>query len=150
MKLSEIVKSFNFQREFAQQLIQEVLNLAKKYPNFIYNPTRKGYCVYNGPAKDIDEKIVGPECKGCIFGQALQNMGWNDLDEMKSPSSIEGLLRIHGGIKYMEDLNQNPDDPSRKMISELGNVQINQDEGKSWSQAASNILKYFKNQENSQ
>lgn len=53
----------------AEQLKEEVIRLGSEYPNAVYG-TGTGLCFYNqGKASD------GPEAEGCIFGQAIRNLG---------------------------------------------------------------------------
>jgi len=76
-----------------KELIEEKLKeLAAEQPDFIYNPSSAGRCNYNGPATtrvSLDLQ-VGPDCEGCIFGQAFQRLGIpkNELNTMASIDSI--------------------------------------------------------------
>lgn len=61
----------------AIELVTEIMRLAKKYPNAVYTPPKKGSngCSYfEGVVND------GPQQCGCIFGQAVRNLQ-PDLEE---------------------------------------------------------------------
>jgi len=127
MKLSEIIAKYSSQDEFLSALKSEVIKLGTENPDFIYNPGNLGLCSYNGPAYRTNntdwlnpiKKTVGPECKGCIFGQALQNMGWNPEEELIG--SISTVLRNHEFHYTKLDVFQE--------------IQNDQDKGLSWGEA---------------
>ncbi len=127
MKLSEVIAKYSSQNEFLDALKSEVIKLGTENPDFIYNPGNLGICSYNGPAYRIEvdwsntpiKKTVGPECKGCIFGQALQNMGWDDEEEMVG--SISTILLNHG-FHYTK-------------LNVFQEIQNDQDRGHSWGKA---------------
>ena len=122
MKLDEIVKKYPTPDDFTKAVEEQLLLLAKEHPDFKYNTS--GYtvtCRYDGPAT-IGGEIVGPECKGCIFGQALQNLGWDDKAEMRSGATIDGLV-------YWLD--------NQQQLMKWRSIQNEQDTGKTWSEAVS-------------
>lgn len=55
-------------------LINEVLRLARENPDYVY-PSGGGTCRYSSSGL-VNGVPVDPDCKGCIFGQAFQNLGW--------------------------------------------------------------------------
>jgi hypothetical protein len=124
MNLQQIASQFPSCDDFVKALIQEVIKLGKEKPDFKYTNSAASVCFYNGPAKVYNNstqeyEITGPECKGCIFGQALQNMGWDDEKEMKLRVDIEDLLYSC----VSEEL---------KVPEQLLLVQRTQDVGPSW------------------
>jgi len=134
MKLSEVIAKYSSEDEFISALKTEVIKLGTENPDFIYNPGFKGtYCSYTGPSYDenwSDESgwvktSIGPECKGCIFGQAMQNMGWNSSDE-KLAGPITYVLKCQG-IEVSK-------------VQMLLEVKKNQDSGASWGEAIKRLL----------
>lgn len=131
MNLNEIIEKYETTDEFVETLKQEVIKLGTENSNFIYNPNNAGRCFYNGPAAKIsvdgNKTIVGPECKGCIFGQALQNMGWTDEHELSDTVSLRAILH------------------NRNIYSETGTllsiVQCRQDSGNSWGASIRPLIK---------
>lgn len=108
----------------------EVKNLAKSNPNFRYvypeHVDEMCKCSYNGPAiKPGSNEIVGPECEGCIFGQALQNLGWSNPVELTSIWQISTLIDdtdwIHPLTSTFSKLQQRQDGGNRwgDVISEV-------------------------------
>ncbi len=135
MKLSEVIAKYSSQDEFISVLKSEVIKLGTENSDFIYNPGFIGSCSYSGPAYrfefddelcDYVQIVVGPECKGCIFGQAMQNMGWDNEEEMPYFGSISTVLLNHG----FHD----------KEIRVFQEVQSNQDSGASWGEAIKQLL----------
>ena len=97
-----------------EQVETELRRLAAAQPDFVYNDTgRTVKCSY------IHGIIEGPENKGCIFGQALQNLGV-PAEELREPDPIRPLWN---------DLN------SEKCPLSWGSVQSEQDHGASWGEA---------------
>lgn len=86
----------------------ELRRLAKANPNFRYSTQCGVYCKYNGPAMKINKQQAGPDCKGCVFGQALQNLGWDDEDELDLSVPIhvliEGCPRSWADIQKYQDI----------------------------------------------
>jgi hypothetical protein len=126
MNLKEVIGKHSSVNEFADSLNAEVIKLGTENPDFIYNTAYRkldAQCYYNGSAKSKSNVniILGPECKGCIFGQALQNMGWDDDYEMKSDKTISALLADFGETSFN--------------FYYLNPVQMNQDAGQSWGEA---------------
>ena len=127
MNLKEVVAKFDSELEFVKQLAVEVVKLGDENPDFIYNTSgRISGCHYNGPAtlktgNSSTPIQAGPDCSGCIFGQALQNMGWDHDYEMKSTKTISGLIYDFGKTSFDFDY--------------LNRVQMRQDEGQSWGEA---------------
>jgi hypothetical protein len=97
---------------FVKAVNNELRKLADENPQFVYNPNGVGRCQYNGPARDVSDAMVGPDCKGCIFGQALQRLGWDDSEEMGVFQPINELI---------------PECPSY-----WNGIQQDQDRGKTW------------------
>ncbi len=139
MKLSEIVAKFDSELEFVKQLAVEVVKLGTENPDFQYNTSeRLAACHYNGPATiktgtSSTPIQAGPDCKGCIFGQALQNMGWDDEGEMNSGHSISEILCT----EYVDVLTSQ----THKWIVSFKDTQIDQDNGASWGKAIERISK---------
>ena len=131
MKLQEIVNKFASNRDFLLAVKAEVVKLGKERPDFQYNPFKMIVsCSYKGSCYCVDEKLdeelKGPDCKGCIFGEALQNMGWSDPTEMSSVNQIQYLFEKTCGIH-----------PSETVAMDFDSVQSAQDNGKTWGEAIS-------------
>jgi hypothetical protein len=133
MKLSELIAKYSSEDEFLSVLKTEVIKLGTENPDFIYNLKNGGrYCSYSGPSYNETwsdklgfEKVqIGPECKGCIFGQAFQNMGWNSEEEMAGP--IIYVLKNRG--------------IDRQKLNILQEIQSKQDFGASWGEAIKPLL----------
>ena len=123
---------------FLDALKQELIKLGTENPNFIYNPGGKGSCYYDGPARlQLGNVIVGPECKGCIIGQALQNMGWNDDYEFNAAFNVSWLLRGSGITSFIKDEDSNS---FNEYMLLLRRVQASQDDGKSWGESIKPLL----------
>lgn len=97
-----------------KQIDAELRKLMKEKPDFVYSPKGSGRCFYNqGPAGEPDR------CDGCIFGQALQNLGV-PKSQLTSDACIRDFaidfLTEGEAPKYWEQ------------------VQIHQDEGMPWGE----------------
>jgi len=96
MRLREIRECFKTNQDFIGAVNSALREIAEKNPDFIYRP--KGVftgCNYNRGSGD------GPECSGCLFGQAFQMLGW-------SKGGIDSSRRIialcnHYDIPYQEN-----------------------------------------------
>ena len=97
-----------------EQVNTELRRLAKETPNFIYNPSGNGFCHYTKGHKD------GPECNGCIFGQALQNLGVPKTEFPTQQTPIYNLWQNLTGTKPPES---------------WSDVQSAQDKGGTWGEA---------------
>jgi hypothetical protein len=131
MKLIDICNKFNSKLEFLEALKQEVIKLGTSNPDFVYNPNREGFCTYYGPAKNKIGSIVGPKCNGCIFGQALQNMGCNNYDELGMSLRIDTYLNtliLNYEIKYQD------------LLEKFRRTQACQDLGGSWKKSISELI----------
>ena len=109
-----------------EQVKAEVIKLGQEQPDFIYNPAYDPLefsisCFYTEGAKD------GPECNGCIFGQALQNLGV-PLEKLETTQTIEFLLSDLGIAVTTEESHH------------LRKVQEQQDTGKTWGEAIKPLL----------
>lgn len=128
MKLNEIIDKYSTPDDFIKAVEEQLLLLAKEQPDFRYNTTGLTVnCRYNAGAVILnfnsDElKPAGPDCKGCIFGQALQNLGWDDARELSTSSTIDFLLPVSVN-------------PHRTLM--WRSIQSEQDRGKTWSEAVS-------------
>ena len=127
MKLKEIVAKYPTEQDFIKAVEEQLLLLAKEQPSFRYNTSGElASCRYNGPAtkrNDYTEIVqVGPDCKGCLFGQALQNLGWDDATELRSGSTIDRQL------EFVSD---------KSRLNLWRQIQGKQDTGCSWSEAVS-------------
>ena len=106
------------------KLTKEVLRLAKESPNYVYPSIQDGIsvpsCYYT--------KGATPECKGCIFGVALQNLGVSKerLEEF-------GQSAIH----YLIEANT-------KLLEVFVTVQVMQDNGEPWGEAVKPLKEYLK------
>lgn len=118
MNFKEFLESTNNQ----DKLNAEIIKLAAKQPDFVYNTFgERVSCNYTGPAKLSDVKgenvEFGPDCKGCLFGTAAQNLGVSDFGD-------QATNNIHCIIPYKS-----------KYYPTWGRVQKAQDNGSSWGEA---------------
>jgi len=115
MKLKEVYECFKTDQEFIGAVNSALKEIAEKNPEFVYKPktSKMDGCHYD--RKSVD----GPECSGCLFGQAFQMLGWSDQFEKESDYSI---IELCGYCKV----------PSQKNWT---NVQLTQDTGNSFSEA---------------
>ena len=80
MTLEELAKSLG--HKFVEKVDEQLRDLITKNPEFSYNPKgNTGTCSYIGPHRSYNNDIKdwavdGPECGGCIFGVAFQQLGW--------------------------------------------------------------------------
>jgi hypothetical protein len=100
---------------FLSVVLNEVKKLAEEKPDFLYAPPNIGVkCFYNKGS------VLGPECDGCIIGQALQRLGWDDKKEMGFFGSVDNLL-----LTYIDSITED-------LCYELKCIQIKQDNGVVW------------------
>lgn len=116
MKLNDVVKKYKNESEFIDSFRYQLVKLGAENPDFVYNPNQQ-MCHYNSGAEN------GPECKGCIIGQALQNMGWNDPDELANKSTVDDLFNSLIRSDFMSE------------DSVFNAVQNYQDSGFTWGKA---------------
>lgn len=88
MKLQEIVDK----GDFINNVERELNKLKQENPDFVYQPPlsptgKQGYCSY----------------KDCIFGQALQKLGWSDEEEIGVIMDIHELIRTFTNFMYDEE-----------------------------------------------
>lgn len=118
MKLSEILAKFNDATAFIKAVDEQLLKLIYGNLDFIYNPDGRGFCSYNTGAPESNS-----DCTGCIFGQALQALGWSHIGELNSPETVAGLLNPEMTAAYGEGC----------VVPECWiKIQYSQDSGKSW------------------
>lgn len=89
MNLKQLVEHYGGCDKFIVETEKRLRQLAQEKPDFIYQPIRNGehkICYYDRGASN------GPKCSACLFGQALQQMGWNDTAEMSVIMPIRQLL----------------------------------------------------------
>ena len=127
MKLQEVIDKFDSYKSFVMAVNKKIIEIVDKNPNFIYAFSQNCRCSYNGPAIK-DDKIAGPQCNGCLFGQVLQSMGWLDHQEMNSGSYISTLF-----YNYSNSNMCIPDYWRR--------IQYNQDLGLSWGDSIKEFRK---------
>lgn len=109
MKLQEILDTYATYAEFVQAVNEQLIALCEANPEFKY-VTRipsadvlPPACRYNGPAinqmPDGFGEPAGPDCKGCLFGQALQNLGWDDENELQYEGDVSELIETYCGTE---------------------------------------------------
>jgi hypothetical protein len=125
MKLKEIIKSYENVNLFLTDLRNKIYVLIEQNPDFVYvyRTEKEGHCNYNGPATDEQGKNVGPDCSGCLIGQALQSMGWNDPEELNFFGSVFELIRDIGSVNLA---------PSNSILQDIRSTQRKQDRGYPW------------------
>lgn len=118
MTLKEI--SDYYGSEFLTALYDEIIRLSKESPLFVYfvdkdlglhNP-----CFYNRGMPN------GPVCDGCLIGQALQRLGWDDKIEMDYYGPVSDLF-----IKYIGNCVV-----TQSLFSKIERAQELQDNGNPW------------------
>lgn len=113
MKLQQIVDMYG--DNFEKVLNDKLKELVTQNPKFVYNPVGSGSKCY------YDRGVPGgPECNGCIFGQALKELGWRDHTEMETDEIIVALFAIYTNFKAPFYWNR---------------IQNKQDWGSSWEEA---------------
>lgn len=81
-----MISTYPSYQHFVSAVDEELLKLMEEQPDFQYSNGRNApvsntdpdkiiLCRYDGPRSDGYGKLYGPECDGCIFGQALQRLG---------------------------------------------------------------------------
>ena len=75
----------------------ELRKLMTEQPDFRYvtrgSDKKIGVCNYNKGAAEF----CGPECNGCIFGQALQNLGVpRDCEDLSKQTAVRRLFAYNG------------------------------------------------------
>lgn len=116
MKLKEVVEKYSSPEEFIKAVNRELIALAEENPDFVYAPEvipKSDFynrCSYNSGAKIINKKDESvthvkyeTECTGCIFGQALQRMGWDNKSELGSEEGIIGLIHTQTYLSLRKD-----------------------------------------------
>ena len=80
-------KKFFSKQENIKKLAEKVMEIGKANPDFVYKDfDGPGGCSYHGRCIEFKvagrEPKMGPECSGCIIGQALQalNVDFKDMD----------------------------------------------------------------------
>lgn len=115
--------------EIINTIKDEVVRLGTTYPDTVYKkPAGHHFCSYVWGAT--------PSGKGCIFGQALQNLGFPS-DRLEFVESINDLL-----LSFYE--RQDPETlsfPDATLVSDFTTVQEFQDEGVPWGEAIRTLLK---------
>ena len=79
MNLKQLIEHYGGSDKFIAETEKRLRQLAQEKPNFVYQSfpnNDHNLCYYDRGADN------GPECSGCLFGQVLQQMGWNDITEM--------------------------------------------------------------------
>ncbi len=126
MLISEVINRFGTQEKFIDEVETRLAKLIAENSDFVYNASGKiGSCSYNGPCKIFDTATLqhisyGPECDGCIFGQILKSMGWDDQSELMTRLSINHLLK---------------DIRDKNTLNRWKRIQSKQDLGASWGEA---------------
>jgi hypothetical protein len=101
-----------------KELVEEKLTeLAKEKPDFRYSYIKDGMCSYNTSCTDFGT-LAGPECDGCIFGQAFQRLGI-PKENLCINISIDKLLLLYRKVP----------------ITSWTFVQKAQDNGDTWGEA---------------
>lgn len=116
MKLAEVREKLG--DEFIPAVERELRRLAGEFPDLRYTAVD---CKYNRECH-YDEPGTGDETPGCIFGQALLTLGWDDATERAADTAVDALPGI-GAV------------PARRWLR----VQHAQDTGETWSEAVSEL-----------
>ena len=91
MQLKELVAKHP--TDFRLVVETELRRLAAASPEFVYCIDASASCKYNGPpVPHGGGPSLSVASKGCIFGQALQNLGWDDATELTLSSSSDYLF----------------------------------------------------------
>lgn len=99
--------------DWKEKIESKLLELAEEYPSFEYNKIQKGPCHYHKGTEN------GPDCDGCIFGQAFQRLGVPKKELAKIGVTIRFVI-----IAF-----------DKSCPSEWSDVQSNQDRGMCWKNA---------------
>jgi len=117
-------KKFFSEQENVRKLAEKVLEIGKANPDFVYKDfDGPGRCSYHGRCIELKglykrELKKGPDCSGCIIGQALQqlNVDIKDMD-MEISEYTPAEFDLYG----------------------LEDCQVDQDTGKSFGEAIKHI-----------
>ncbi len=135
MKLKEIADKYESHNAFLEAVATKVLELADAQPDFKYSPERGYRCRYNARAERVAEStktiVYGPECNGCILGQAMQLLGWKDEEELQSVGTFNNLVYNKAGV------------PLSELRIELNFVQSQQDDGNTWRTAVTQLREHM-------
>lgn len=131
MQLRDIAEKHGDQ--FVAAVETELRKLAAEQPDFKYRtaPTdqfNESTCSYNGRCIDDEGRPIGPECSGCIFGQALQRLGWDDKVELAIMDDIVKLMSEVAGVHLFR-------------LGNWSRVQTTQDNGYTWAEAVAELDK---------
>lgn len=97
MKLKSVIRKFRTMKRFEAAVEREITKIAKERPNFTYRNIQKMiHCDEDCSYYDRGPSESPRRCKGCIFGQALFNLGWTDKEERKSGLRIVTLMNLLG------------------------------------------------------
>lgn len=118
-----------------KQVAEEVMRLANKYPDFVYDsgvvtpataeePEVKGACRYHDPDNPSVIAAGTHEISGCIVGSALANLGVDVLNQIEEHEPAATTL------KYLF-----PEQGGSLLIAMIDNVQAEQDQCKPWGEA---------------
>lgn len=116
-------------------VVDKVQELTTKYPDAVYKPTNHQPCQYTqGDVHHNNEQSGEVSSCGCIVGQALLqvNPGFRPLllqadEQIRPPSATRMLQRITGVPRH---------EPEAKKGLWLNEVQVLQDRGSTWGEAA--------------
>lgn len=95
MNLEALINTYDSKDSFFKAVEWAIRKLAAENPDFVYKPTEvKGGCKYNsGPVDQHTGKLIPEyESEGCIFGQGLKSLGWDDPRELNIICPIGYLI----------------------------------------------------------
>lgn len=110
-----------------RQVCEEVVRLADESPDYVYPSVGGGGCYYSYGDT--------PDCKGCIFGQAFQNLG---LDKEVLSKFDAATNLADSGVSFLVKAYW-PEEYGQYYTRSASNCQIMQDIEKSWSKATAGL-----------
>ena len=120
-------------KDLTEDLVnKELIKVADKYPDYIYNANRDTVtCYYNRSIHDGN-----PDITGCIFGMVFQNLGVpQDSKELDIMASIRVLWGKYHDVCNIE------------LLEVWNKAQALQDGGEPWGEAIKPLKEYLDNQE---
>lgn len=136
MTLSEIILKYPTTDDFLLAVANKVLEIADAQPDFRYVTSTQPNvtCRYNGSATPAGS---GPKCSGCLLGQALQRLGWNNKKELRCSMQFSHMLWSTIELKGHARIT------ALRLLNKLSNVQKRQDAGHTWDKCVTQLRRYI-------
>ena len=116
---------FFSKQENVKKLAEKVLEIGKANPDFVYKDfDEPGRCSYNNRCVEISpeykKRKQGPDCPGCLLGQALQSLG---VSVTSMNAQIEKYIPANFDL-YGLDVCQNAQDTGKSFGEAIKHITI--------------------------